>query len=256
MDFGLSDEQRLLQDTFRNYLADNVPITRVREIATSDGAEARTLWSSLAELGAAGILIPEEHGGSALSHLDAALVAEELGGAVTPVPFVASAVLAPVALREAGTPEQAEGVAAQARYRRPADRCRADRELFPPRGRRGAPSRREARRQSADGAGPARRRPRAHCRRDGRSRAGGDGRSGARGRGSLDHRSHPPRGGAASRVRRTGRASRGTWRSGARSRPRARRGPSSARRGPRSEPASPCSIRLSNTRSSARSSVA
>ncbi len=106
MDFGLSDEQRLLQDTFRNYLADNIPITRVREVAIGDGAEVRTLWSSLAELGAAGILIPEEHGGSALSHLDAALVAEELGGAVTPVPFVASAVLAPVALREAGTPEQ------------------------------------------------------------------------------------------------------------------------------------------------------
>ena len=106
MDFGLSDEQRLLQDTFRNYLADHVPITRVRKIATGDGTDVRALWSSLAELGAAGILIPEEHGGSGLGHLDAALVAEELGRAVTPAPFVASAVLAPVALREAGTPEQ------------------------------------------------------------------------------------------------------------------------------------------------------
>ncbi len=106
MDFGLSDEQRLLQDTFRNYLADHVPITRVREIATGDAAEARALWSGLSELGAAGILIPEEHGGSGLGHLDAALVSEELGRAVTPAPFVASAVLAPFALREAGTPEQ------------------------------------------------------------------------------------------------------------------------------------------------------
>lgn len=106
MDFGLSDDQRLLQDTFASYLANEVPVARVREIGSGGVAGVRELWSALAELGAAGILIPEEYGGSGLAPLDAALVAEKLGQAVTPVPFVSSAVLAPTALCCAGTPEQ------------------------------------------------------------------------------------------------------------------------------------------------------
>ncbi len=106
MDFGLSEEQQLLQSTFRSYLADQVPTPRVREL-TEGGPEAlAALWRRLAELGAAGVLIPEEYGGSGLALLDAALVAEEFGRAVTPAPFLANAVLAPTALREAGTPEQ------------------------------------------------------------------------------------------------------------------------------------------------------
>ncbi len=107
MDFGLSEEQRLLQDTLRSYLRERVPIARVREIAgAKDAGGVNALWSELAELGAAGVLVPEEHGGSGLAHLDAALIAEELGRAVAPTPFLASAVLAVVALREAGSPAQ------------------------------------------------------------------------------------------------------------------------------------------------------
>jgi alkylation response protein AidB-like acyl-CoA dehydrogenase len=107
MDFGLSEEQRLLQDTLRSYLRERVPVARVREIASAkDAADANAFWSELAELGAAGVLIAEEHGGSGLACFDAALVAEELGRAVAPAPYLGSAVLAPVALREAGTPEQ------------------------------------------------------------------------------------------------------------------------------------------------------
>lgn len=106
MDFGLSEEQRLLQDTFRNYLADQLPPNRVRALCDGGRADQRALWAALAELGAAGILIPEEHGGSELALLDAALVAEELGRTVAPTPFLASGILAPIALAEAGTPEQ------------------------------------------------------------------------------------------------------------------------------------------------------
>jgi alkylation response protein AidB-like acyl-CoA dehydrogenase len=107
VDFGLSDEQRLLQDTLRGYLRERVPIARVREIASAkDAAGVNALWGELAELGAAGVLVPDEHGGSGLAHLDAALVAEELGRAVAPAPFLGSAVLAVTALREAGSPAQ------------------------------------------------------------------------------------------------------------------------------------------------------
>jgi alkylation response protein AidB-like acyl-CoA dehydrogenase len=98
MDFGLSDDQLLLEETVRSFLADRVPIARVRELRDAPCPNDREIWAALAELGVAGILIPEELGGSGLALLDAALVSQFLGYAVTPTPFLTSAVMVPVAL--------------------------------------------------------------------------------------------------------------------------------------------------------------
>ncbi|MFT5441855.1 MAG: alkylation response protein AidB-like acyl-CoA dehydrogenase, partial [Myxococcota bacterium] len=62
----------------------------------------RDIWRSLAELGVTGIVIPEAQGGSGLGLLDAALVAEALGYASTPTPFLTSAVMVPTALKQVG----------------------------------------------------------------------------------------------------------------------------------------------------------
>ena len=105
MDFGLSDDQQLLDETLRRFLAEAVPITRVRELRDKNSAVDRSLWKSLAELGFTGILIPEEQGGSGLQLLDAALVAQALGHAVTPAPFLSSAVMAAVGLSAASGDE-------------------------------------------------------------------------------------------------------------------------------------------------------
>ncbi|MBW2281389.1 MAG: acyl-CoA/acyl-ACP dehydrogenase [Deltaproteobacteria bacterium] len=102
MDFGLSEDQLLLEQTVRSFLADQVPIERVRELRDADCPNDRAIWTALAELGITGILVPEAQGGSALSLLDAALVSQALGHAATPAPFLSSAVMASVALREAG----------------------------------------------------------------------------------------------------------------------------------------------------------
>jgi len=102
MDFGLSEDQRLLEETIRSFLADRVPITRVRELRDEPCCNDRAIWTELAELGATGILIAEEHGGSALTLLDAVLVSQALGYRVAPAPFLASAVMAPVALGALG----------------------------------------------------------------------------------------------------------------------------------------------------------
>jgi alkylation response protein AidB-like acyl-CoA dehydrogenase len=72
------------------------------------------LWHTLsAEMGCAGLLIPESLGGAGASYREAAVVAEELGRAVAPVPFLGSAVIATTALRAAGDtkllPELASG---------------------------------------------------------------------------------------------------------------------------------------------------
>ena len=105
MDFGLSDEQKLLEASLRRQLAESVPTTRVRAIMDTKEAHDEKLWAGLAELGALGVLVPEAHGGSGLALFDAALIAQSLGWGATPAPFLASCVLAPVALA-AGTPAQ------------------------------------------------------------------------------------------------------------------------------------------------------
>jgi alkylation response protein AidB-like acyl-CoA dehydrogenase len=98
MDFGLSEDQLILESTVRNFLADQVPIQRVRELRDKDCPNDRAIWNSLAELGVTGILVPEAQGGSGLALLDAVLVSQALGYAVTPAPFLASAIMAPTAL--------------------------------------------------------------------------------------------------------------------------------------------------------------
>jgi alkylation response protein AidB-like acyl-CoA dehydrogenase len=100
MDFGLSEDQQLLCDTVRSFLAEQVPIARVRELEEQDSPNDREIWQGLAELGVAGILVPEKQGGSELSLLDAALVSQALGHAATPSPFLSTSVMATLALRE------------------------------------------------------------------------------------------------------------------------------------------------------------
>jgi alkylation response protein AidB-like acyl-CoA dehydrogenase len=101
MDFGLSEDQLLLKDTIKRFLAERCPTTRVRRIMEGDGSEEKELWRELAELGVAGITAPAAHGGLERELLDLALVAEELGYAATPGPFIGAA-MATVALVEGG----------------------------------------------------------------------------------------------------------------------------------------------------------
>ncbi len=102
MDFGLSDEQRLLQDTVRRLLEEAYPTTRAREISDTETGHDPKLHAALAELGVFGTLIPETHGGNGLAFLDAMLVAEELGRTAAPGAFVATGVLAAIAVGESG----------------------------------------------------------------------------------------------------------------------------------------------------------
>ena len=71
------------------------------------------LWQVLAAgLGCAGLLIPEDSGGAGASYREAAVVAEETGRAVAPVPFLGSAVVATAALLAAGDDELLTALAA------------------------------------------------------------------------------------------------------------------------------------------------
>ena len=101
MDFGLSEEQTLFQDTLSNFLTDQVGLERVRRIAGGEES-ASAVWAELAELGVSALLVPEAHGGVGLKPLDAAIAAECLGYHATPSPFLGSAVMGPTALLLAG----------------------------------------------------------------------------------------------------------------------------------------------------------
>jgi len=106
MDFALSQDQKMMQASLAGTLDRVCPLERVRAFAESREAVARDVWGALTELGLPGLLIPEDHGGLGLGLLDAALAAETLGAHVAPTPFLASAVLAPLAILGSGSPAQ------------------------------------------------------------------------------------------------------------------------------------------------------
>jgi alkylation response protein AidB-like acyl-CoA dehydrogenase len=104
MEFGLSSEQILLQDSANRFLSEQVPLEKVRHVASGESDDA-AIWAGLTDLGIPGLLVSEKNGGLGLSSLDAIIVAELLGYHVTPSPYVSSAVMAPVALQQAGIRE-------------------------------------------------------------------------------------------------------------------------------------------------------
>ncbi|MBX9896449.1 MAG: acyl-CoA/acyl-ACP dehydrogenase [Qipengyuania sp.] len=106
MDFGLSSEQQMLKDAVRRCLADNCPLDHVRARADAGSAVSEPAAAALHAMGLSGLMVPEAHGGLGMTLLDAAVVAEELGRAVAPVPFLARSVLAPLAFVLAGSDAQ------------------------------------------------------------------------------------------------------------------------------------------------------
>ena len=91
MDFGFTDEQNAIKETAREMLAKRSPLSAVRE-----AAESRTypdaLWSEIRDLGWPGIAIDEEHGGQGLGLVELVILAEELGYACAPTPFLSNAI--------------------------------------------------------------------------------------------------------------------------------------------------------------------
>src|SRR5499425_1789306 len=106
MNFDFSDDQKLLKEQVRKFLADKCPTKVVRRVL--DGAEthADEVWKGLVELGVTATGIPEEYGGLGLSPLELCVIAEEVGRAAAPVPFDTSVVLATEALKLAGSEAQ------------------------------------------------------------------------------------------------------------------------------------------------------
>jgi alkylation response protein AidB-like acyl-CoA dehydrogenase len=105
-DLLYSDTEEALRDSVRHLFADRCPPESVAKAYDSAPQDFSDLWRTLAaDLGVAGLLVPESLGGAGASAREAAVVMEEIGRAVAPVPFLSSAVLATVALVRAGDTE-------------------------------------------------------------------------------------------------------------------------------------------------------
>ena len=100
----LNDEQTMLRDSARGFLAEHAPVAALR--ALRDGRDpdgySKALWKSFAEMGFTGILVPEAHGGLGLGHVEAGVILEEIGRNLTPSPFLSTAVVGASALSRIG----------------------------------------------------------------------------------------------------------------------------------------------------------
>src|SRR5262245_28275634 len=105
----LNDDQRLLQDTVRPFMAEEGAIKpqlrHWRDTGCTDGF-GTALWKQFGELGLTGILIPESQGGAGLGAVEAGVVLEEIGRNLTPSPFLTTAVAAVRALEGSAQAER------------------------------------------------------------------------------------------------------------------------------------------------------
>jgi alkylation response protein AidB-like acyl-CoA dehydrogenase len=111
-DLLYSDTEEALRDSVRHLFADRCPPELVNRAYDPEPQDFSDVWRTLAaELGVAGLLVPESLGGAGAGAREAAVVMEEIGRAVAPVPFLSSAVLATVALLGAGDTETVAALA-------------------------------------------------------------------------------------------------------------------------------------------------
>ena len=106
MDFAFSDEQQMLKDTARRFLDDKVPAAVVRSLMETDSGFDDGHWQAIAEQGWQAMAIPEEYGGAGFSFMEVAILMEEMGRSLFPVPYLSSIVLGADLVQRAGTEEQ------------------------------------------------------------------------------------------------------------------------------------------------------
>lgn len=107
MNFDTSEEQELLQEIIAQFLANECPATRVREIFDGDSGHDPAFWKGLMELGLGGLVVPERFGGAGLEVIDLALATETLAYGGAPGPFFAHS-LAALAIASGGSAAQCE----------------------------------------------------------------------------------------------------------------------------------------------------
>ncbi len=105
---ALTEEQALLKDQARTWARDEAPVAKFREMRDSANEHGfdKATWASIGEMGWAGIVVPEEHGGVDMGFLTFGVVLEELGRQLTASPLLASGLGGATALVLGGSDAQ------------------------------------------------------------------------------------------------------------------------------------------------------
>ncbi len=102
MELGLSEEQRMLQDTVRQLCESQFPLTALRRTEADPAGLDRAFWTQLCELGVPAMPIAPDHGGLGFGMLETALVFEQLGRQLATTPLFTSSLVAAALLAASG----------------------------------------------------------------------------------------------------------------------------------------------------------
>jgi len=108
MDLDFTEEQEMLRQTVRGVCERHASIATVRALEDDPVGYSKEFWRQLTDLGLLGLTLPERHGGSAMTAIEAAIVYEELGRALAPSPHFVSSVLSAGVLDHGGNDAQQE----------------------------------------------------------------------------------------------------------------------------------------------------
>lgn len=106
MDFSFSDEQQLLLDTTRRYLAQNYSLEQRRTGVHNDAGQSPEMWQAFADLGLLALNVPESEGGLNAGIIEALIVSLVMGERLVAEPYLTSAVIATRAIAELGSAAQ------------------------------------------------------------------------------------------------------------------------------------------------------
>ncbi len=106
MDFEFSEEQRLLRESVAQFVAQDYPFSRRRELAASEEGFGRDVWARFADLGWLALPFPEEAGGFGATPVETMILMEAIGRGLMVEPFLSTVVLGGGSLRLGGSPSQ------------------------------------------------------------------------------------------------------------------------------------------------------
>jgi alkylation response protein AidB-like acyl-CoA dehydrogenase len=106
MAFVLSEEQHMLRDSAKAFAAEKLPVSQLRALRKEGKPYDTSAWKEMAELGFAGVIIPESYGGSGFGHVGLGQVLEAQGRTLAATPLLSTAMIGASALLLGGTSMQ------------------------------------------------------------------------------------------------------------------------------------------------------
>lgn len=106
MDLGLSEIQKMLQESSRDYLLENCTMDYIRAMESDQIGISDEIWKNMADMGWLGLMIPEIYGGSGFNFDDMSILLEEMGKVALSGPFFSTSVIGAQTLLLSGDESQ------------------------------------------------------------------------------------------------------------------------------------------------------